>query len=268
MNRTLLAAEAHALTRQILASLPFHLKLGRALPGLIRLAAEGDDVTLGLAVISVMVKRGTVGYISESRKLTIEDVNLRKPNAGLMTSAREVGGKILNIAKKKHQFGRYDPESQELAMSRILDKLFSGSYPPPSDNKDVGAVINYVAKGLAGLARDAYNSAEQKHRRNPSGLGAGIEFSVMSNPRTWAKIPRNVAMEIEKALQRDPIFLEKGEPRFADFVDGLLDGKTKAEIAREMGISLPPLLKWIQNPKRMEAFRKIVTPLLDHFAIV
>jgi DNA-directed RNA polymerase specialized sigma24 family protein len=249
-NRLKLAAEAREISRQIWASFPLQARRAYAVQQVMKIAFGDDYTSLGLAILKAMDNAGIDGSIAATGK-KVSDLQLliRKNRAGSLKKYADVLGKIAANSIKG-----MDEDAREEAFSHVIILLTSRGL---DSGKTFEASMKYVQQVLKNKALDKIKGQgrrqEIQHEMSKDDIR---EF--MGNPRLLKKeIPTSMWDKAMKAVLKAPELQINGEPRAYQYIQGVLNGLSKVEIAEQMGLAAPALEKWFKDPDRLDALGEI-----------
>lgn len=250
MNRQVLAGQATQISRQIWASFPIQARRAFAMHQVLKLAM-GDDVTsLGLALLKALDNAGIDGPISTTGK-TVQDLQIpiRKNMLGTIKKYADVLGRIVASPLKS-----MPAEARDSALSAVTIFLLSRGLNPGST---FAAALDFVQKSLRNKAIDAVRS-QKRYLKLQQGMTDDDVRRFMGNPQTLKQeIPAPMWNKAMEAVKRAPELQEDGEPRVYQYIQGLVHGLNKVEIAEQLGLSSPALEKWFRHPDRLDTLGEI-----------
>lgn len=250
MNRLMLAAEATKISRQIWASFPIQVRCAFAMQQVLKLAF-GDDVTsLGIAILKAMDNAGIDGRISSTDKTVSElQVPIRKNMLGAIKKYADTLGRIAAGSMKG-----MPEEAREAAIGHVIILLASRGL---STGSTFQAAMEYVQKSLKHKAIDTIKSRSRRTRIQ-QGMSNDDVQKFMGDPKMLKReIPVSMWNKAMEAVKKAPELQENGEPRVFQYIQGVVHGLNKTEIAEQLGLSSPALEKWFRHPDRLDTLGEI-----------
>lgn len=231
------AARATQLSRQIYASLPW----GYRVAGLLLKLSYGTQETFGRFVYTKFIQAGVEGLpdIHGAPALSYRD-KVQGPRGDQKLPSgygRKFGEKALAIGLKKLR----SPELVEEAVSSVTMKLLSGQIRI-QEGADLARAEQLILVSMLNAGIDALRRLKSR----PS------EFTDLVDDESGAILDisdPNSFKDLENALSRSDLQrmmqdVEKVHPRASQWVEAMLEGMSKVELATQWGVTPAAIQNW------------------------
>lgn len=261
MDRLKIASQALELSRSILATIPFGVRIASLVQGFVKEALAKEDLflSLGLDALLALNRAGIQGEL-QGTGVSMEELgaHIKRNNLSkLKGPATALGGKIFNkanVAKGVKNMALLESAIMAYQTRELRVKPLDGSF-------SIGQAITYMANGLNHKVRDELKV--QNRRREILHEDAQSEVHEGPAPADettdWS--------QIEHKLKHTPSLMgPAGEPWGWIYIDGKAQGYTENQIIDAWNRASPGgdgkvnrgvYLRWVNDPKRKTILRDI-----------
>jgi len=234
-----IALEARQISREILASLPFSVRVARALAYVSKFAYQEDLLGYGLVVLRALQRAGIDGPVGRSG-IFVSETNKSKQRQ----AAIEIGKRILHLSRVTKS--RFIPSTIQEGIWAAQEKLLRGS--DLSSQYTVDQAISYLGTHLRNQvvlkARTLSNQAERRKTEIPD-----YGDLVMGNPEAFSKVPPRAWKEFLLRVERNPKYMTSdGVNRMRLWLEQVaFEGESARSLATSLGMSEAALRKWVNE---------------------
>lgn len=243
MSIAKIASEARALAKSILASLPFSMRVARALAYVSKVAYQEDVLGYGIAVLEAFRKAGIEGSVGRTGVLVSEKNRTKQRKAALELAKRILGAS--GVGK------RFSKESIQEGLWASQEQLLRGNVDLKS-SYNIDQAVSYVSKNLRNHVLNHSRTQDNQQGLLRERGAPTYEDLLMGNPGSFSKVPLDAWKKFIDRVERNPRYEDaNGVNRMTLWLEQVaFEGDAVSSLARSLGISEAAFRKWINEHRQ------------------